>query len=537
MLTLKIFYLLNAYPQKYFQNNKKTLNFVTQKILRIIRENNDYYKSIRDIINYMRYLFELTLITLIAIFFFILGILVKTKIDINSQENAAFTLPVIEYPSKMSLRRFSGGLKYKTISTSIYEQADFTQFKGFIKYIQTQYHPVFSKCEVEFVNKYGIVLKLSGKDSEKLPNLLTAHYDTAGIEDETKWKYAPFSGYFDEEYIYSRGTIDAKGSVFAILESLNELIKQNFQPEADLYIAFSHTAENGSNQGSQKIMQYFQSKNIHFNTVLNEGGRIINKHGKYYAFIGTEEKGRLLSKITVKSKGGYAGLPENNSAVEKLAKLINAFSKNKSKAVLTKELKEYYYKTYSSYRYRTKILISNINLLRPLFYWHMSKYTGDNARLRSTYAVTVIEASNIQNAVSSEASMIIDARIIPSQTVDETKKYLERIIKKTLRDKNTKIEYLTAIEPCSSSSTESDEYKKLVDNIQKLYPGLIVTPYLTLVSTEARDYSLIADNTYRFLPAVLTDEEAALMHADNEKISIENWARMIAFYKEFIQTR
>ena len=58
--------------------------------------------------------------------------------------------------------------------------------------------------------------------------------------DAASGKYKA-SGYFDNEYIYSRGTIDDKGSVFAILESLNDLIKDGFQPEADLYIAFSHT--------------------------------------------------------------------------------------------------------------------------------------------------------------------------------------------------------------------------------------------------------------------------------------------------------
>ena len=60
---------------------------------------------------------------------------------------------------------------------------------------------------------------------------------------------------------------------------------------------------------------------------------------------------------------------------------------------------------------------------------------------------------------------------------------------------------------------------------------------MVLGATDARDYAKVSDNTYRFLPIILSDEEAALMHADNEKISIENWARMIEFYKNFIKRR
>ena len=113
----------------------------------------------------------------------------------------------------------------------------------------------------------------------------------------------------------------------------------------------------------------------------------------------------------------------------------------------------------------------------------------------------------------------------------------KKIVEKTLGEKNVKIEYLSSFEPCVSSNINSEEYNRLANNIQKLYPGITIAPYLTLGSTDAREYSAISENTYRFLPAVLTENESALMHSDNERISLENWARMIAFYKEFMMTR
>ncbi len=464
--------------------------------------------------------------------------LVKTFIDINSLPKNTFVLnDNVDIPSKDALNRLQGGLQIKTISNPIYNQTKFTDFDDFIHYLQSTYPLIFSKCDVEYINNYNVVIKYKGINEALKPNLLTAHYDVVSVKDEAKWKHPPFSGYYDEENIYSRGTIDDKGSVFAILEALNSLLKEDFHPQADLYVAFSHTEETGSGEGAMQIIEYFREKNIKFSTVVDEGGRIVNKNGQYFAFVGTAEKGRLLTKITVFGKGGHASSPSNNQATKKLAKLMLAANSNKMSSHISKEIEEYYKQTYNSYGFLTRFLISNRKLLRPFFIWKLSRNNEDNARIRSTLAVTIIEASNVQNAVSDDASMLIDSRILPGQSTDDVKLFINKLIKKTIPDETVKIEYLTFMEPSISSNIYSEEYKKLVKNIQQLYPDIIVAPYLTLGATDARDYAEISDNTYRFLPCVLTPEQAGLMHSDNEYISVKNWGRMIDFYKEYIMDR
>lgn len=440
-------------------------------------------------------------------------------------------------PSNDAIIRFSGGLKIKTISNYEYDKTDFSEFDKFIDYIKQSYPVVFEKCEFKLINNYAIVLKLKGKDSNKLPNILTAHYDVVNIKNEKNWKNPPFSGYFDNEYIYSRGTIDDKGSVFAILEAINDLVQDDFVPESDLYIAFSHTEETGSLEGAPKIINYFKENNIKFNSVLDEGGRIVNKNGNYYAFIGTTEKGRLLTKITVYGIPSHASSPSKNTATYKLSKLIQAFNDNDSKAIISEDIKEYYKTTYKSYGLLTRFLISNMDIFRSLFIQKISKNPEDNARIHSTYAITVIEASNVQNAISSDASLLVDARILPDETTDDVKNHINKIINKTLPDEKVKIEYLSQMEPSVSKNKNKDEYEKLSKIIRKIYPNMPISPYMTLGATDAREYNEISNNTFRFLPCVLKLEEAALMHGDNEKISIKNWGRMINFYKEYMLSK
>jgi len=442
-----------------------------------------------------------------------------------------------DLPSQEALARFSDGLKFKTVSNSFYNETDFQEFENFITYIQKAYPEIFEKCEFVRVNKYGIVLKLKGKDSSKKPNVLLGHYDVVAADNTSDWIHPPFSGFYDNEYIYSRGTVDDKASVFAMFEALNDLLKQGFQPKADLYLSLSHAEETGSEESAPSIVAYFKSQNISFDTALDEGGRIVNKNSDYYAFVGTSQKGRLLTKITVFGKGAHASMPPKNSAVAKLAKLITAFEKADNKIIFSDETKHYYKTTYSSYGRLTRFLISNMDIFEPLFIKKISKNPDDLARLSTTYAVSIIEAATVPNAVSSEASMMLDARILPEESVDDVKNYINNVISKVLPNEKVKQEYLDVVVPTPSAGIISEEYKNLSKVIDKSFPDVKVSPYLVLGVTDASEYKDIVDAAFCFLPCVLTVDEAALMHNDNERISVKNFGRMISFYKEYILTK
>lgn len=436
-----------------------------------------------------------------------------------------------------ALDRFSGGLKIKTISNSNYEKTDFEAFEDFISYLQQAYPLIFKNTEFIRINKYALVFKIHGENKELKPNILTAHYDVVDGGKEENWTHPPFSGFYNNDYIWSRGTLDDKGSLFAILEATNELLAEGFVPKADLYLAFSHTEETGLPEGAKKIIEYFKQNNIHFSTVLDEGGSVVNKNGNYYALVGTSEKGRLLTKITVKGTGKHASMPEKNLATTKLAKLILAFDKNKYKTEMSDDIYEYYLKTFDSYNLKTKYLLANKNILNTELLNELSKNPEDNARINTTFATSIINASNTANVISGEASMTIDSRILPIHKIEDIKKHIEKVVKRTLPNEDVKIEYLSELPPSKASKTDTEDYKLLKKNINSVFPNIAIAPYMVLGATDAREYAEISDNAYRFLPVVLPEGEAALMHADNERISVVNWTRMVFFYKEFIKSR
>jgi len=412
-----------------------------------------------------------------------------------------------ELASEAMIKRFSGGLKFKTISRSDYKSADFSEFEGFISYLQKSYPLVFKKTEFKRVNNYALLFKVkgseSGEDAQK-PVILIAHYDVVPVGKEENWKYPPFSGHFDGEYFRGRGALDNKASLFATMEALNSLLESGFVPKRDIYIAFSQDEEVGGAQGAEHIVKYLSAQGVHLDHVLDEGGRITQVKGKTVALVGTGEKGRLVARITVSAKGGHASVPNENSSVEKLAKLITAFQKNHmgSPFASRKDPEKY-------------------------------------AKTHTTLAITMLEGSNAWNVVPKEASFTVDSRILPSQSTDDVKKHIEKVIDKTFKGsgrRNVKVEYLTEVEPSRTSDVNSQSFKNLAAKIEKFYPDARVEPFLSLGATDARTYGQIADNAYRFLPAIISDEDHGLMHADNEKISLKNYSAMINFYKDYLES-
>ena len=120
------------------------------------------------------------------------------------------------YATSEAIQHISDGLKIKTISNSDYSKSSFEEYDKFIEYLKYTYPLIFEKTEFQRINGYALLFKLKGKDENKMPSLLTGHYDVVPADDEKEWEHPPFSGYYDEKYIVSRGAIDDKGSLFSI---------------------------------------------------------------------------------------------------------------------------------------------------------------------------------------------------------------------------------------------------------------------------------------------------------------------------------
>jgi hypothetical protein len=84
------------------------------------------------------------------------------------------------------------------------------------------------------------------------------------------------------------------------------------------------------------------------------------------------------------------------------------------------------------------------------------------------------------------------------------------------------------------SDTDTSTFKLLHRSIKAHYPDALIAPYLVLGATDARHYTGLSDQVFRFMPVSLQNEDLARLHGINERISVREYARSIAFYRHLI---
>ena len=114
----------------------------------------------------------------------------------------------------------------------------------------------------------------------------------------------------------------------AIMESLEYLLKNNFQPQRSFYIAFGHDEEGMGQDGAQEIAKTFHRKGIkEFEFLLDEGMFVFSDGfpgiKQPVALVGVAEKGFL--SIILRSNGtvGHSSMPPYETSITTLAKAVS----------------------------------------------------------------------------------------------------------------------------------------------------------------------------------------------------------------------
>lgn len=145
---------------------------------------------------------------------------------------------------------------------------------------------------------------MEGKDEAKNPIVLMAHQDVVPVEPGTEslWSVDAFEGIIKNDTIWGRGTTDDKMNLIAIMESIEKLLRENYQPERTIYLAFGHDEEIGG-KGAIAIAKLLESRGIKADLILDEGGIItrdkIPGMTQSVALVGTSEKGYLSLELMV----------------------------------------------------------------------------------------------------------------------------------------------------------------------------------------------------------------------------------------------
>ncbi len=171
-----------------------------------------------------------------------------------------------------AVQRMSAALQIPTVSNV--QPVDHAQFTRYREFLEKSFPLVHARLERQINNQYNLIYVWKGSDPQQKPILLMAHYDVFSAA-EPDWKYPAFSGTVADGYIWGRGAIDMKSSGMSILEAMEYLLQNGYQPTRTMYLALGQDEENGGRQGAQQEVAFFQSQGLQFESVLDEGEFIV----------------------------------------------------------------------------------------------------------------------------------------------------------------------------------------------------------------------------------------------------------------------
>lgn len=419
-------------------------------------------------------------------------------------------------------------IRCKTISRDDHALEEEGEFQKLIDLLPKLYPHVFETCSFQRLPDRALLFHWAGKTPGD-PAVLMAHYDVVPVEED-QWEKPPFEGIIEDGVLWGRGALDTKVTFNGVLFSANHLIAQGFQPEHDVYFAFSG-GEEVNGLGAVNIVNYFTEHHIHPAMVVDEGGAVVENVFPGVTvpcgLIGIAEKGMMNVRYSTKSAGGHASAPKPHTPVGVLSAACKRVEDHPFRAHIDGPAAAMFdtLGRHSSFLFR--MIFANLWCFGWVLDTLAKKSGGEmNALLRTTVAFTQMEGSAARNVIPPQASMVSNVRLNPSDSVDSAKDYL----RKTVADPNVNVEVLESFEPSPVSEIDCPAWDKVASAVAETWRGCVVAPYLMVQCSDSRHYRDLSKNVYRFSAMDLTAEERSTIHGNNERIRLDTLKRSVEFY-------
>ena len=409
---------------------------------------------------------------------------------------------------------------------------DRSKFLKFHEVLEEMFPVLHQTCEKHVFNG-SLLFKWSGKGTHE-PILFMSHHDI--VEANGTWEHDPFSGHIDQEgRVWGRGAVDTKASLFCELMAVEELIKEGFIPECDVYIASSCTEEWGGD-GAPSTVTYLKEQGVKLAYVLDEGGMILEEPiagvKGLYGMVGVLEKGQGNVKFIAKSNGGHASAPGKNTPLVRLGKFMAQVEKNTPfRRHMDPTVKEMFRRMAPNMTGAMKFVFSNMWLFEKVLLKALpSISSAAGAMLQTTLAFTTAKGAEGLNVLPQEAWVTGNMRFIPHQDAKESIALITEVAKKY----EIETEVLQYDEACKVVDYKSQAFRRLEEVATEIYPEVTMCPYVMTAGTDARFYTEISDYCLRFAPLYIDKQQYSSVHGLNENIYQGALPKGVDYYKIMI---
>lgn len=472
------------------------------------------------------------IILVLLLIVFLLLLIAVIRACMIPKKVSLYTAPKEDDYARGLAQKLSKMIKSDTTShANVHEEEKFLEFH---KVLEELFPLVHEKLEKTVIDG-NLLYYWKGKSSKK-PILLMSHQDV--VPAEGIWQHEPFSGDIADGKVWGRGAADTKASVMAFFQAAEELLKEGYVPECDVYLASSCTEE-WAGDGAPKIVEELKHRGVKLFLVCDEGGGIITDpiggiKGNF-AMVGVFEKGKADIKFTARSNGGHASAPGQNTPIPRLAAFVNEFEKNNPfQRKFSPEVSAMFESLAPYASFGLKLVFSNLWLFGPILKPILGKISAQaGAMIQTTIGFTMQKGSDAYNVLPQEATLGANMRFIPHQGEKESLAIVKRLADKY----NLEMEVIHSNDYTEPVDIHGEAFRQVEQVIEKTFPGLPSSPYVMTGATDAQFYQEICPNCIRFAPVIFGPEQMKGMHGINENIEYNCLPGAVKFYQNLIKAQ
>jgi acetylornithine deacetylase/succinyl-diaminopimelate desuccinylase-like protein len=305
------------------------------------------------------------------------------------------------------------------------------------------------------------------------------------------------------------------------------LQRQGVRLDRDVIFAAVADEEAGARHGSLFLVEKHPEL-VRAEYVLTEvGGHTMHVGAARFYPVQVSEKGLCWFELRAEGPPGHGSMPHPHNAVARLARAIAALADARLPQHNTAVVEDFVRALAAKAPFpQSRLLPLLLNrtlsgpLLRRLEARDLERALGLNAMLRNTASPTMLAAGKKINVIPSAATVQVDGRLIPGQTVESFLAEIRAVVGDDVR--------LSVLDehPGTTFDSKTELFAAIARVLERHDPDAIPVPYMIPGFTDAFAYQKLGATCYGFAPLQLDPDVnfSRMYHGHDERIPVQGFA-------------
>jgi acetylornithine deacetylase/succinyl-diaminopimelate desuccinylase-like protein len=367
----------------------------------------------------------------------------------------------------------------------------------------------------------GLVARLPGSDPSIKPMLLLAHLDVVEA-NRADWTRDPFKLVEENGFFYARGSSDDKAMAAVWVDTLARLKAAHVVPQRTIKLALTCGEESTAAFNGAQWLSETHPDWVGAAFALNEGGGgLVDKAGKPQMLsLQVGEKHAQNFTLTTTNPGGHSSRPTRANAIYQLSHALDDVEAYDFPIHLNDVTRAFFTRTATLVggdmgRAMTRLVADPGDRAADAI---VSADPSYHSLLRTTCVATLLKAGHAENALPQHAEANVNCRIVPGETVEQTRATLVRIIGDagvtvTANQPLTPVAKAPPLDPTILAPAEAVAAAR--------FPGLPVVPTMSTGATDGIFLEAIGIPVYG-VPGILAEPDFNGIHGLNEHLRVRS---------------